>query len=255
MTDLNDKIQYLIKFGQALENGLNTTLQVLPVYTKQQIHMKAKRKLKTTLDTYMDGVETKFEDMIFIVGMDKDNWLANALEVGVSPFDMKQGLLNSPHAKRNKQGQKYIRVPIQKEKDRQPSTLGTQKQQEYQRLINTVMNKPKFGNKQYKISETGSVTETQKIINNVPELQGFYRFRQFEDMKAPFSSKSKGVPYQYVLFRTVSEKRSKTGATWEHPGLKALNIYKELEQELPKIFETLLEQNIQQELAAMLTET
>ena len=79
-------------------------------------------------------------------------------------------------------------------------------------------------------------------------LQGFYRFRKLDSAKTFYSGKTQGIAFQYVMFRTVSENPSKTGATWEHPGLKAAHILRDIEREMPQIFERLLDTNIQAEL-------
>lgn len=252
MADLFEKIQLVKNFGMALQNGLEKSMSALPIITRQQIAAKAKNKFHSTLDTYLDGVQTHYEGMVFVVEIDKSNWLANALEVGISPFDMKQGLLNSPKAKTNKKGKKYISVPIAKDAKRKAGTMGTEKAQEYQRLIEHVMRKPKFGASTLKHQADGKVVEMQKLMTDEPKLQGFYRFRKLDSAKQFYSGKTGGVPFQHVMFRTVSESGSKTGATWEHPGLQPAGIFKSIEQELPRIFETLLDSAVQAELQALM---
>ena len=252
MADLIEKIEMVRKFGMAIQNGLEKSAAALPIVVRQQITTKAKTKLHSTLEPYLDGIQTDIENMVFIVDIDKDNWLANALEVGVSPFDMKNGLLNSPKAKTGKSGKKYIHVPIMKDAKRKADTMGTEKSQEYQRLIEHVMRKPKYGASTLKHQSDGTVIETQKVITDEPKLQGFYRFRKLDSAKRFFSGKTQGIPFQHVMFRTVSENGSKTGADWSHPGIKALNIFKEIERELPQIFEKLLDSAIQAELRNLL---
>lgn len=251
MTDFFKQIETMLKFSQAIEAGVEKTIASLPIIARQQINSKARNKFHSTLETYMDAVQTKFDQNFFIIELEKDNWLANALEVGKSPYDMKNGLLNSPKAKMGKDGKRFIHIPIQKDAKRKSHTMGTEKAQEYQRLIEHVMRKPKYGASSVQHKADGTVIESQKLMTSEPKLQGMYRFRKLDSARTLFGGKTQGIPFQHVMFRTVSENPSKTGATWEHPGFSGANIFKAVERELPLIFETLLDQNIQSELQGM----
>ena len=239
-------------FGRAIQSGIDRSIAALPILARQQLNTKARQKLHSTLGTYMDAIQTSISDYVFVVEIDKDSWMANAIEVGVSGFDMKKGLLNSDKAKTNSEGKKYIRIPMGKATNRKADTMGTEKAQEYQKLIEHVMRKPKFGNSKLKHSSDGTVIETQRLITDEPKLQGFVRFRKLESAKKFYSGKTQGIAFQHVMFRTVSENPSKTGAVWEHPGIKPAHLLKGLERDLPMIFETLLDTNIQQELRDLL---
>lgn len=251
MSDINDAINTIRAFGAAIQSGLERSVAAFPILAQQQINAKAKNKLHSTYENYMDAVNINYEGHVLIIELDKNNWLANATESGASGFDIKKGLLNSPKAKTGKDGQKYISVPMQKDKNRSSASMGTEKGQEYQRLIEHVMRKPKFGLSNLQQGADGTVVESQKLITDEPKLQGFYRFRKLDSAKQFYSGKTQGIPFQHVMFRMVSEKGSKTGATWEHPGIKPAGIFRELERELPGIFETLLDTNIQNALKGM----
>lgn len=251
MSDFFKDLEKIQNFGRAIQNGLEKSIQMLPILTRQHMETVAKRKLHSTLEPFMEGVSMYAENYVFVVELEKDNWLANAVEMGISGFDMKKGLLSSPKARIGKQGQRYLRVPMTKDPNRSAETMGTEKSQEYQKLIQHVMRKPKFSSSQIKSQHDGSVIEMQKLITDEPKLQGYYRGRKFSSASDFFSGNKKGKNFQHVMFRVVSEFPSKTGATWEHPGIKPANIFKDVERDLPQLFETLLDGSIQSELQSL----
>jgi hypothetical protein len=250
VSDLFEKIKLMQQFGQAIQTGLEQTISALPALTKQQIAVKARNKLHSTLDEYLDAVKMNVIDDIFIVELDKESWIANAVELGVSGFDMKKGMFNSPKAKISKEGFKYVHIPMSKDPKREASTHGTDKSQYYQRILDHVMRKPKFNRHQVKSNMDGSVTEIQKLITDEPEMQGLYRSRKFTSADKFHAGKG-GSKFQYVLLRTVSEKNSAEGK-FVHPGITAANIFKDLERDIHMIFETLLDKNIQENLRDIL---
>lgn len=245
MDDLKNSINFLIGYVNAINNGVNNAMVALPVIANQTIKAKAKQKLGSTYDNYMNSIKQSMSETIFVIEIDEENWLANAVEAGADSFGMKEGLLNSRNAKINKEGFKYARVPIGKKEGANP---GTEKGKEYQKLVDFVMNKPKFGTKTYKLNQDGSVIESQKVETDESVLQGLYRFRVHDSPADAYSSGSNASSYSLVLFRTVSEGGSKTGATWEHPGIKPAHIMRDVERELPTIFEALLDESISKEI-------
>lgn len=245
---MNDVFEKMRQLKDALQVGLDKTVATFPIIVRQQIEQKAKRKLKTSLHEYLDNVNVGYDGMVLIIDINRDSWLANAVELGVSAFDIKKGMFESPKAKVGKKGQKYMHIPMQKDVHLKPEDMGTEKSQEYQRIIQHVMQKPKFGASKNKMQHDGSILQTQKLITDEPMLQGFYRFRKLQSAEQLHGNKSKGVPFQHVMFRTVSESPSKTGAEWNHPGINPAHILKSLEPELPDLFNSLLYGNLNEEI-------
>ncbi len=66
----------------------------------------AKSKLKSTRNIYISGISRK-DNQIEIVG-----FLPNAIESGMSGFDMKEGFAKSPKAKKSKTGGWYLTIPF-----------------------------------------------------------------------------------------------------------------------------------------------
>jgi hypothetical protein len=242
MDEILKTLQTVQAYLEAMSNGMNKFMAMAPHMVKQHIDLEARRKLNSTADHYKAAVTTKMVDSVLVVELDKDDWLANAVETGVGAFDMKQGLLRSNKAKVSKAGYRYMSIPIGHSKNGKP---GTQKGQEFQKKINEVLMKPKVGISKLKTMMNGKVIESQKILTDDPQLQGFYRSRLFDSATEFYSGKRK-PQWSYVLFRTVSENpMSKTGATWEHPGIKPVNIMRStaawIDQAMPKLLESFIE--------------
>ena len=96
-----------------LESFLERNVLHVATRFKGMVENKAISELNSTKEAYLDGVYLKRDgDASYSVGINKDNFLANAIEGGVSPYDMKVNLLSSPKAKTGKNGSKYIDIPI-----------------------------------------------------------------------------------------------------------------------------------------------
>ena len=242
MDDLIKTIEYVINYSQAMSDGAQRWAAALPVLTRQQIGAIAKRKLQSTRENYMSALKINMDSYILVVDIDRENFMANAVEVGVSSFNMKAGLLASPKAKIGKNGYRYIRVPMGKEKDYKP---GTEAGQDFQNRIMEVLGKPKYGGAKRKINLDGSVFEYQKVIHNDPKVQGLYRTRKFDSTEDVYSGKK--PKWGHVLFRVVSE-NPESKAKWDHPGVTPRHILLDAERWLNQSAEILLENYIQEEI-------
>ena len=249
---IDDTYKFITGYVQALVTGVERAVDLTPIVVRQKIAAKARLRSNSTYLNYMNALRTKIDNNVLIIEIDEKNWLANAVESGVDKYNMKEGLLNSKNAKISKSGHRYARIPIGKDPNREVGSHGTEKANEYQRLINQVMKKPKFGGSSLKMMQDGSLLESQKLITDNPKAKGLIRFRVHESAQSFHSGKSKGK-FGHALLRTVSEKPSKTGATWDHPGIKAANILRDINSALPEIIETLLETNIEIELTEFLS--
>lgn len=240
--DILNAVKYLQAYGLALESGVERFIDSLPIVIRQNIDRRAKGKLHSTYDQYMSSVNIKNQENLLVVELDPDDWLSNAVESGIEPFDIKQGVLNGPKAKTSKKGYKYAVIPMGKKND---AHSGTQKGQFYQDAINKVLEKPSFGLSNFKFSSSGAVSETQKVLTSDPMLGGFYRTRVYPD--APALQSSAKPKWSYVLFRMMSNNPAAV-SKWEHPGITAANIFKETERWINGNIDRLLDDMIQSEL-------
>lgn len=237
-------IEFLTNYVTALETGVNKFAEALPLLTEQHIRKTARTRLNSTFGHYMSKVKVKMEDYILVVELDKEDWLANALEEGIDAWSMKQTHLRSPKAKTSKAGYRFMNIPIGVDKNKTP---GTDKGKELQKKINAALNQTKVGIVKLKVLQGGKVQETQEIKTGDPSFGGLYRTR-IRDSVNDLTDRSKRAPnWQYVLFRTMSE-NPESVSKWEHPGIKPANIFRSTDRWLAENIEPLLESFIEEEL-------
>lgn len=247
MDDLQKMVEYMKGYAKAMETGVNLFVKTIPVLINQDIKTRAGKKLDSTRDEFLSAVNVKFSGYVLLVELDPDNWIANAVESGIGQFDMRSSLLNSPKAKRSKNGFRYMSIPIGKKKD--AKSANNDKSKEYQKRINEVLAKPKFGMQKMSQTQDGRVFERQEVLTNDPMVKGLYRTRQYEN-SSQFFSGAKKPNWQYVLFRTISD-NPLSKASWQHPGIQPANIFRDTEQWLNSNAETLLNSFIEDELKAI----
>jgi hypothetical protein len=238
-------VERLSAVADAMVAGVEKFVASVPVYTRQQFATEARRSLNSSRDNYMSALSVKMNSHVLVVELDRSNWLANAVESGIGPFDMKEGILKGKNAKVSKKGYRYASIPIGKDKN--SSGGSTEKGQDFQKKINEVLsNKPNYGISKYKQLMTGPVIESQKIMNNDPQLQGFYRTRQFDNREAATSKKSR-PSWQLILFRTVSE-NPESKALWQHPGVTPKHLMRRVDRWLNENLGELLNSYIDAEV-------
>lgn len=247
MQDLLQLAEYIKNYSDALKRGVEKFSKSLPILTQQHISQEARQKLNDTREEYLAAVKSKFVGTVLLVELDRDSWIANAVETGIDGFDMKANHLRSPKARTGKNGYRYIRIPIGKKKGSPGGS--TPKSQEFQQKINEVLDRPKFGMKRLKGLMDGSVVESQAVMTDEPMLKGFYRVRQFETAQAYHSGRAKPA-WQFVLFRTMTNNPA-ARSKWQHPGIKPVHIFRSTERWLESTVEGLAASFIQAEVDAL----
>jgi hypothetical protein len=218
----------------SIARGFENALALLPGAVEQHIQTQAKQKLHSSLQAYLDALTVRMQDYLLIMEIDDENWLAEAVETGVDSWSMKQSHLKSPKTKISKEGYRYLRIPIGKEKSGQGGH--TEKSRALQKKINEVMKRPTVGaRKLYTvmggrfqpgvIANSGPIVETQRIVTADPALKGLYRTRAFSDASTFHTKQTTktGMPtWKLVMFRTMSEKPGTS--PWVHPGIEGKRL-------------------------------
>jgi hypothetical protein len=226
MQELNDLVNWANKFAEALQTGFSKFMLSYPVIMSQQLKSIASRKLNSTRESYINAIQTKIVmESVLVIELDKDAWLANAVEKGIAPYNMKETHLQSPKAKVSKEGFRYMIIPLGKDKSG-GSASSSPKSQALREKIRAVLVKPQYGGKKMKQNMDGSVSTTEAVISNDPDIKGLHRVRQFQDSTQAASGQ--GGKTSFVLFRVMSEKPGTS--TWDHPGIKATNAFRDLER-------------------------
>lgn len=71
---------------------------------------EAGRRLDSSRDEYQRAIRIRQVGGAWVLDLDSE--VANMLETGVDPFDMKPGMLNGPKAKVGPTGRRYNRIPV-----------------------------------------------------------------------------------------------------------------------------------------------
>lgn len=243
MEDLKNAIKVLQAYGKALQTGLERTIDYAPILTRQHIQSVANKKLHTTKEKYMDALTIEMDNNVLMVEIDPANWIANAVESGADPFNMKDTHLRGPNTRVSRQGYRYKIIPIGKD----PSGPGsnTEKGQAYQKAVQQALKAPTFGRSFLRYLPNGKIAEMQEVVSGDPMLSGFYRTRVYDSGKE--LANSKGKKWGYVLFRVISENPNSI-AKWDHPGIRPQHILKDTERwlnnNLPDIFDAFVQEEL-----------
>lgn len=204
----------------------------------------AQRELHTSKRDYINGiqpveVEGPAVRVITLVG-----WLPNAVEQGLSGFDMRQTLLSGPRVKTNAEGQKYASIPF---RHSVPGTKGSAApamgsrlgpQPSTSRGIPGVLEKSAAASMGRGIYErakqlgpgarlgtkqgTGYVpvrhSKTRTGVELVPKLAPHHKTDIYAGMRKEQKQYASATQSQYITFRTISEANPDG---WRHPGINA----------------------------------
>lgn len=243
MEELKNAIKVLQAYGKAMENALERTIEYLPTITKGKITDQAFKKLHSTKFEYISAVDVELKGDTLVVEIDPDNWIANAVESGADPFNMKETHLNGPKTRISRQGFRYKIIPIGK--DPNHPGPGTEKGKMYQEAVKKALEKPVLGRAFIKHLPGGKIAEMQEVLSGNPMLSGFYKTRVHDS--AEDMSKNKQKKWSYVLFRVISEKPTSV-AKWDHPGIRPQHILKDTERwlhnNLPDIFDAFVQEEL-----------
>ncbi len=254
MDDLFKEIRTILDKVKKDTCAVHRALAKLPaavsVSAFQRIQKQAKEKLKSSFPEYMRSVRVSMEDSLLVVELDKDSWLANAVEEGASPFDMRGTILSSSKAKVSAKGFKYMTIPMSISKTKgSEEQHGTDKSQEYQQKLREIVeNRPEFGKPKYNIMPDGAVSERQGIKSKVDDLTGLFRTRKHSSMSSLQSGKSR-PKWNYVLFRKISDNPELDSKdSWKHPGITPVRIFKATEAWLNSEIDNILNELLNSEL-------
>lgn len=236
-----DQFKNLEKVIQA---ELQSAAQVLTAMVYSKVIDYAGQRLHSRHQMYLEGLKPPvLVDGVWVVELDaKLMWI----EDGMEPYDMLDGLLASPKAKTDKQGNRYVVVPFKHGPGKGPAQstpaqmdlISTIKKEMEKRKIpwSKIENKedgtPKLGrihtfnimDKPLKSHEGpgqghGPVGAVRQGNTGIPFLQGVNVYQKEKEGK---------IKKDIVTFRIASERHR--GQKWMHPGLDAVHILSDVYQ-------------------------
>lgn len=194
--------------------------------------LEASNKLKSTRDEYLNGLEiiknSKFSRTIMLNGK-----LANMIEKGASPFDMKEGFRKSSKVKystkKNKNGDVsvswYLTIPF---RIGTPGIVGENSafSSIMPKQIHSLMQALPTGKSLKKIPSPFDIPQTRQEIN-IPESN--INFPEYTNKSSIYSGMVKNTgaygkttQNSYSTFRRVSENSDPN--SWIHKGIQAHNL-------------------------------
>jgi hypothetical protein len=190
----------------------------------------ASRRLHGTANEYIRGLVVRHRPGISTVTL--TGWLPNAIEKGMSPYDIKRGLLASPKAKRDAKGNAYMTVPLPLKApgsgERGPSP-------------------PVMPWSVYKIASRSPMGSTTKLPLRLEDIGRRTRlsadptkWSAYTWKTSPFSgihkspNPSKPGKARYNTFRRVSTKSDPS--SWIHPGFAARHLADQVVAKVDTIF-------------------
>jgi hypothetical protein len=216
----------------------------------------AQSRLKTSRDDYVMGLQKANS---FEVGRDPDGeknytitlrgQLANNVETGMPPFDMKNvrpGWLGGTKAKTSKDGSKYVTIPFRHSTSNSPRAAYSGKaavDNLKKELKKTVRD---YGLDRMVRTATGAIK--QGSVKRVPRDEGVHRYLHG---LTRIQSRARGLTprglqrgqSQLMTWRIMSEKSAPD--SWLHPGITAKNLLRDVEswtdRQMTNIVKTVLE--------------
>jgi hypothetical protein len=245
---IKEVVEQLQRVVTGLERGITAAMEVMPILIRQEISTRAQNNLDSTYQEYMNAVTAGYEGTTLVVELDPKSKLANMLELGADAFSMKEGHLKSQKAKTSAQGFKYMSIPIPQNKTGRNAK--TESGQAIQAKIRAALERPSFGAPKLSVRPDGTLSSSEKLLTDDPDVKGLYRVRKYGTPDA-YKTGARPLSSQFVLFRTISNNPAAKGQ-WQHPGFRPLNIFQDVEawsrSTLPDILSDIIDKAVQEML-------
>lgn len=197
-----DQVQRLA--SELTDNLCNTFYSAL----RQNVN----NKLKKTRELYLNNISINNIDdttkEIVLTG-----WLPNALEEGISEFDMKEGFQNSQKVKISKEGNWYLTIPIKGNMSSVPKE------------IRNILNNQKTQIQQKQLSQNASLQKMKELASG----------KKYQNKSSIYQGMKKNEQGGIDNFRRVGENSDKNA--FIHPGFEARNFFQsslnDIENEIP----------------------
>lgn len=230
------KISFTIPQLTNLKSSMQQVLLLTAQAARQEWIRVARQRLRSTAKAYISAIGpveiTRNVATVRLRNDTPEGKLANALEEGTGPYDLKKGLLRSPKVKRTKEGKPYIHVPFQLKTPgggaRGPSP--------------PVMPRPIYrlasqlgAGQQMKLPKKYEDYGIKTRLSADLQKWGHYTWKASPYqgiVKAPLGGG--GGKSTYMTFRTVS--KNSDPSSWIHPGFKARGCIEEAAKSIDKIF-------------------
>lgn len=226
MSDLTRKRVQTSKVADAIFKQLDSRLKKIPKAVDKEWRRQARRKITRGVRRYLNALENHSAGNrtdIRLVGAG-----ANVIEYGTKPYDVKVGLLNSPHAKVGKNGRKYVDVPMTSTGAALTRILG-KGVAKHLRAMPTYESGPRGLNKRpatlrKQLTKGGARKGTLARVDRAG-LGGVIK-----------EKKAQGKGVTYIRFRRASRK----SGPWWHHGSQGKHVAREVMRSMPTVIKRVL---------------
>ena len=230
--DISDVVSELSLTQQDADEAVAYCVKEVTAEVYRAWTAEAKDNLGSTRSQYIAalGME-KIDNHTSVIFLDPEAWLPNAIEQGVSSFDMKPGFLSSSKVKYTKDGSPFLTIPF---RFATPGSIGestafagVMPQSIYDKVRQQVPN----SREQLKLSDIPSEFHIPKSISlrNTLKSIGYDSLSK----KEPRTSIYEGLQRTtggYINFRRVSLRSD--ADRWVHPGFQAKDLARLAEQKV-----------------------
>jgi len=204
-------------------------------------HKLARNKLHGTAHAYISSISSpvysRNKVTITLRSDTPEGMLANKLEQGCGPFDMKPGFLRSPKAK-GKGADKYLTIPLRLKSygsrgDSPPVMPSTIYKKAAALEVGQSMTLPKkYEGYGLRTRLSADLKRWDSYTWKTSPFQGITKVARWPNL-IPLGTPRESAG-MYMIFRRVSKKSSPD--SWIHPGFKAINLIEQVESKLDNIF-------------------
>jgi len=211
-----------------IDNLMQYTIEQLTAEFAYSWGMEAKKSLKATRKEYQDailiGSRGRFTGVAYL---NPAAWLPNALEVGLSAFDMKQGFLKSPKVKLNKKGEPFLTIPF-----RFASSGSVGESSAFSGILPPEIERSAraSGRNGLQLKNISSKHQIPKSASLRKKMDSVTFKKMESNQKTSIYQGLKKTKGGFVNFRRVSLNSVKH--SWNHPGFEARNF---AQKALPKL--------------------
>lgn len=205
--------------NEEVKSMLQYTVEEVGSAFARSWEIEAKNGLKSTRSQYVNAIQIrKIDRLTCAVYLNPAAWLANAIEMGKSSFDMKKGLLASKKVKYTSKGKPYITIPfrfgVPSSMGENAAFAGVMPQEVYAVAKNL---QPK---KQVQLSQIPGQYQIPKNIGLRRQVKSgnFDNITKRTKMTSIYEGMTKSNS-GYVTFRRVS--LNSDSDSWIHPGFQA----------------------------------
>ena len=217
--DTSDLSQEFGLAASQVDNLKELAVKTLAQEYARKWELQANQNLGSTREVYRGAIQTTFRGRFTsVVYLNPAVWLANAIEMGYSGFDMKDGFMKSSKVKFNKSGDPYLTIPF---RFATPGSLGenTAFAGVMPKEIHAAVKKLNVGKPLTldSIPDRFQIPKSQELRKRIQEISSLPKNKRTSIYEG--LTRSGGG---YVNFRRVSLRSD--ADSWQHPGFEEKNL-------------------------------